>query len=475
MRSHRRRRFGVALCGAFAWCAVTGSFAQAQVVTPLREVQVEHGVLGEVAVFAPPQGSSPRAFIIYLTDDDGSQLTAERRASVERLVAQGAAVAPLSARAVLDRLAARADTAATCLDAFEEFEDLSTLAQRTLGGANYRWPVLLGDGPTGGTLAYLALAQALVNTAAGAVSLAFSPALSSGLPICPGATSMATDNTHHIYAPSADVPGRWLLVARDRPSPEVEAFLRADDGNEFRLAPNAGPNAQLRTAEAAALELGAPPATSLGDLPLVEIPPRGHGPGDAVKAGTLAVFVSGDGGWRDIDKRIAEELAAQGVAVVGIDALRYFWRRKPPATVARDIERIIATYGQRWQVRRVALLGFSLGADALPLAWAQLGPATRDQVRLVALMGLGTTADLEVSVTGLLGVTSTQAVDARPALRTLPAERVLCFFGTDEKATGETGCLLPELAGATLVERPGGHHLSRDYGPVAKAILARLH
>lgn len=446
-------------------------------MTPLREVQVEHEVFGGVAVFAPSQGSSPRAFIIYLTDDGGNQLTVERRASVERLVAQGAAVAPLSAPAVLNHLAARADTAATCLDAFEEFEDLSTLAQRTLGGTNYRWPVLLGDGPTGGTLAYLALAQAPVNTTAGAVSLAFSPALSSGLPLCPGAPlvpSTALDKMQHVYAPSTDVPGRWLLVAQERPSPEIEAFLRADDGNEFRLVPGAGPDAQLRAAEAAALELGAPPATSLGDLPLVEIPARGQGPGNAAKAGTLAVFVSGDGGWRDIDKRIAEELAAQGVAVVGIDALRYFWGRKSPETVARDIERIIATYGQRWQVRRVALLGFSLGADALPLAWSHLGPATRDQVRLVALMGLGTTADLEVSVTGLLGIASAQAVDARPALRTLPASRVLCFFGTDEKAAGESGCLLPELAGATLVERPGGHHLNRDYGPVAKAILARL-
>ena len=78
MGLHGRRRLGVAVFGAFAWCAAAGPSARAQAMTPLREVQVEHGVFGAVAVFAPSQGTSPRAFIIYLTDDDGSQLTAER-------------------------------------------------------------------------------------------------------------------------------------------------------------------------------------------------------------------------------------------------------------------------------------------------------------------------------------------------------------------------------------------------------------
>ena len=55
-------------------------------------------------------------------------------------------------------------------------------------------------------------------------------------------------------------------------------------------------------------------------LPLVELPashPRG-----------LAIILSGDGGWRDLDKTIGEQLSSEGISVVGWDCLRYFWRHK---------------------------------------------------------------------------------------------------------------------------------------------------
>jgi type IV secretory pathway VirJ component len=78
-----------------------------------------------------------------------------------------------------------------------------------------------------------------------------------------------------------------------------------------------------------------PPAPNeLQDLPVVEVQARYAG--DA-----FAVVLSGDGGWAGIDKALAASLAASGVAVIGVDSLRYFWTPRTPEQTAHDVERII--------------------------------------------------------------------------------------------------------------------------------------
>ena len=78
----------------------------------------------------------------------------------------------------------------------------------------------------------------------------------------------------------------------------------------------------------------APDEEDVSDLPLVELPA-------AHPDGMLAIVISGDGGWRDLDKTIAHDLHDQGVSVVGVDSLRYFWSVKSPAQTAHDLDRII--------------------------------------------------------------------------------------------------------------------------------------
>ena len=63
---------------------------------------------------------------------------------------------------------------------------------------------------------------------------------------------------------------------------------------------------------------------SVAGLPLVELPASSQ-------SRLMAVFFSGDGGWRDIDRTIGEHLQSMGVSVVGWDSVRYFWRRKTPS------------------------------------------------------------------------------------------------------------------------------------------------
>jgi type IV secretory pathway VirJ component len=248
--------------------------------------------------------------------------------------------------------------------------------------------------------------------------------------------------------------------------PEIDAIMKADSSNELRVVPGDEP-VRFQAALAAAFEIDVSSAATVSGLPLVELPSK-------QRPIALAIFLSGDGGWRDIDKQVAEMLASKNIAVVGVDSLRYFWRKKTPEMIAGDLERIALIYSQRWQVPHLALLGYSMGADVLPPAWPFLPATIRNNVKLIALMGLEPTASFEISVAGYVGVASAADVDIRSALKTLPAQRVMCIYGVDEQPGVDTACTLPELDNATRIMRPGGHHFDGEYQPIAQAILERL-
>src|SRR6201996_4408499 len=111
-----------------------------------------------------------------------------------------------------------------------------------------------------------------------------------------------------------------------------------------------------------------PPPPSLADLPLVEVPATGLATTKAAKD-TFAIMLSGDGGWAGLDQKVAATLAAQGVAVVGFDSLRYFWSKRTPEGLAGDLDRMVRFYAVHWKRRHVVLVGYSQGANALPASF----------------------------------------------------------------------------------------------------------
>ena len=449
MMRHRSLAFALALACGFALPAHAEN----------RSIVVTQEVLGPIKVVAPT--TEPTRFIIFISDRDG--LTAARLAEADKLADRGAAVALIDLPALEATFAKRSDD--TCYYVFGEFEDLSRIAQRQLGMSDWQWPILFGSGD-GGTLAYLALAQAPSNTAGGAVSLGFSPTFPSQRPICPGAAKASEAKGLITYEPMDILPGPWSLFLAGPPSDAIKAFANAPELTEIQVV--AGQDAARFEAAATALFTMKPPtAGALSDLPLSELPANGP-------ATTLLILLSGDGGWRDIDKQIGEYLSDHGVAVVGLDSLRYFWSRKDAKQIASDLQRIADHYMEKWKLPSLALAGYSFGADVLPMAWPELEPKTQSQTLLIALLGFAPTFDLEVSVSGWLGMASSRNIEVKPFLATLPKSKVLCFYGVEEIEDEETACVLPELEGATRIERPGGHHFDGNYEVIADEILKRL-
>jgi type IV secretory pathway VirJ component len=396
------------------------------------------GRLGRVELWRPR--AEPSAFVVLLSDAAGwSAAWAE---AAQALRARGAAVAGVDLPSYLAGLRASDDG---CHYVVAELEALSQRVQRELGGGSYRSPILAGAGE-GATLALAALAQAPAATLAGAVVADPAPALATKVPLC-GAPSRPAAEGGFAYEPPTSAPG----------------FVRR--------APAGRDPAPRRLAAAVAEALGeAAPAASLRELPLVELPGASPGP-------FLAVIWSGDGGWRDLDKSIGERLAAAGVAVVGVDSLRYFWRAKTPERVAADLAEILRHYEARWGRSRVALVGYSFGAGILPFAVNRLPEAERAQIVQLTLLGLEARAPFEFHVSGWLeqaGLAPEADRDAPlvlPELLRIDPALVQCVYGEEER---DSLCRAPELSAVERIHTSGGHHFDGDYDALAARILAGL-
>lgn len=208
------------------------------------------------------------------------------------------------------------------------------------------------------------------------------------------------------------------------------------------------------------LTLAAAPAK----LPLIEVP--------ATKGSTdtLVVFVSGDGGWAAIDKSISRVLAANGLPVVGLNALQYFWTKRTPDSASRDLQTIIDKYLDAWKKERVVFVGYSRGADVLPAMISRLPANLRSKIRLIALLGPSPRVQFEFHVTDWMH-NSSAGFAVKPEIDKIAAEPILCLAGADDK---DSLCPLLNAPDTKVVILKGAHHFDGGYEKLAAIILDHL-
>jgi type IV secretory pathway VirJ component len=199
-------------------------------------------------------------------------------------------------------------------------------------------------------------------------------------------------------------------------------------------------------------------------LALIDVPPaRGS-------SETLVVIVSGDGGWAKIDKSISGVFANEGMPVVGLNSLQYFWTKRTPETAAHDLGAIIDSRLARWKKQKVVLVGYSRGADVLPAMVARLAPEQQSKVRLLALLAPSPRVEFEFHVVDWMH-DSKKGMAVEPELAKLTATRTLCVWGDDDTDSLCRGLALPHVKVVTL---HGSHHFDGDYAKLARIILEAL-
>jgi type IV secretory pathway VirJ component len=439
------RRWGLAAALLLAWGG-SGLAAPLLIETGTR--------LDEVRLFRP--AGTPAELVFLFSDRAGWNDSLTQAA--EAMAGQGVAVLGIDLQHYRAALAASKDKNCHYLDS--DIERLSKQLQQRLAMPAYRWPILAGIG-AGGTLAYGAAAQAPAATIAGALAVDPSPSLATRAPLCAGAPARAAPGGGFSYGANPDLPG-WLRVI-DRAVPPAMPWLGQIPSAQRIAAPAGGdPASLLATLLRPMIGYGMPTGLTLDDLPLVELPAT-------QPAQAVAVILSGDGGWRDIDMQIGQTLAAGDIGVVGLDTLRYLWSEKPPAQVARDLERIIAHYTAAWHARNVLLVGYSFGADVLPAAINRMAPEIRQQIAQVSLLGLGQEVAFEFHVGGWLGLGSADAQPIAPEAAKLDMARVQCVYGEEED---DSLCPDPMFDRAERIKTAGGHHFDGDYQALARRIVA---
>ncbi|MBQ0823717.1 virulence factor family protein [Microvirga terrae] len=346
----------------------------------------------------------------------------------------------------------------------DDLKDLAQAVQRKLGLQRYFFPVIAGRGD-GAAFAYAALAQAPANTLGGAIGIGFRPLLRTDRTYCFDPKLEPAGDGFFALRRVPDLPAPWRAIAPERERQAVEAFQ--GDGDEVAFVPAEDDAATRDALVDSAVELGKTGERGHSQLPVSVIAPEGPAKG-------LAIIISGDGGWRDIDKSIGEWLAQKGIAVVGLDSLRYFWSKKSPKDVAADLGLLFDHYGAEFGTDRYAIVGFSFGSDIMPDVWPELPKAIRDRIGLVSLLALGTNADFEVTVEGFIGAASAESRPLTPLLHQLPLDRTQCIYGKEEAEDNETSCTAPELGDTQRIELDGGHHFDGDYAKAAEAIWGRL-
>ena len=365
-----------------------------------------------------------------------------------------------------------------------DFEELSKFVQKSLGFSRYIMPVLVGYS-SGATLVYATVVQSPPNTFRAAISLGFSPDLPVSKPFCRGSGLRAEPGPKgkgFNFLPAPDLATPWVVLQGEIDkvcdAKAAEAFARQVGHSEYVLLPGVGHGfsvqkhwlpqfrkafSQLVRTVASVAE--SPNKNSLADLPLVEVAPVDNS-GD-----TLALIISGDGGWASLDREVGDELARRGIAVVGLNSLQYFWTARQPDGMARDLARILDYYLAAWHKERVLLIGYSLGADVLPFMVSRLPVELLDKVTKLVMLGPSQQTSFEFHLSDWLGTSSHKSDrPLRPEVEKIRGPQILCLYGQAEE---DSLCRdnMPADLKWKAITMPGGHHFDGNYKALADIIL----
>ena len=436
---------------------------------------------GAVTIYQP--AGPPDQVVLFVSGDGGWNLGVV--AMADQLRRLGALVVGIDIRAFLTAL----DAAPTCAYPAGALEELSRAVQRRYKLPRYHRPVLVGYS-SGATLVYAAIASAPAESFAGAISLGFCADLEIHGRLCEMRGLKATRKSKGVgydLAPYRAMTTPWMVLQGDvdhvcaaeatrtftTETGMARLFSLPKVGHGFGVPTRWEP--QLVDAYRAIIDTTpsrstAMPTTPIAgspdrvdDLDLVEVPVTGGTP-----SGTMAVILTGDGGWAELDKEVAAHLAANGVPTVGWSSLDYYWTPRSPAQAAEALGRVLDHYTRAWSALRVIVVGYSFGADVAPFLVNRLSDALKRHVVEVALLGPSDAASFEFHVAGWLGV------GAGPQLLTLPeiarlTTPVLCVTAEGDD---DSPCARATQPRMRTVSIGAGHHFSGRYLQVAQAILA---
>jgi type IV secretory pathway VirJ component len=423
-----------------------------------------------------PTDGVPQQVVLFISGDGGWNLGVIPMA--ERLRQEHALVVGIDIRTLVTNL----EASSSCAYPAGALEELSRAVQLRFKLPAYTRPILVGYS-SGATLVYAALASAPPESFAGAISLGFCPDIEIRVAPCQMRGLKATKRSKGVGYDLAPYPASsapWMVlqgqVDQVCDPATTGTFVTATGAARLFSLPKVGHGfgvpgrwepqfveAYHAIANSQSSRVPAPAsAPEVANLSLIEVPPAGTSLRD-----TMAIILTGDGGWADIDRNLAAGLAQEGIPVVGWSSLDYYWTTRTPDRASADLSRIITHYTEAWKRSRVIVIGYSFGADVAPFLVNRLPDTTRARVDSVALLSPSESAAFEFHVSSWLGGGGDVHYPTRPEIDRLPVP-VVCVAGADE---GKSVCQNSTNPRVHFDMVGKGHHFGGDYRKLVGLVL----
>lgn len=450
---------------------------------------IKVGAFGKVTIYKPK--TTPNAVVIFVSGDGGWNSGVVDMA--KNIADQGALVAGID---IQHYFKAIKNEKVKCYYPAGDFEELSIILQKKVKMNQYLKPILVGYS-SGATLVYGMLAQAPANTFSGAIALGFCPDIETDRTLCDGSgltshvlkegKAYYLEKTEKLTAPFIVLQGTTDQVCNYADTKKYMEGLKQGKlislpkvGHGFSVTKNWLPQfieayqEVLRTPDYEKQKSEQNPLLKEQhlmplsfELPLTIIPTRSKD--DTL---SIAFLISGDGGWTSFDQSVGEALAEKGIAVLGLDAQKYFWNSKTPLETANAVSKAVEHYLQQWNKKTFILVGYSFGASVVPFTAANLSEALKEKLKGVYALSPDVKADFEIHISDMLSLESSKDnYDVISEMKKIKEYNLVCFFGSEEDSEIRNRFL---ESGIKTIELPGSHHYNNDYSKIAENILKEI-
>ena len=189
----------------------------------------------------------------------------------------------------------------------------------------------------------------------------------------------------------------------------------------------------------------------------------------------LLLLISGEGGWRNFDQRLAGYFQKDGFWVGGVDCLKYFWKaqddRRALASDMRAYARTLARAAGRAEDSRLILAGFSFGADLAP--WVAGGGGWGNRIAGLIMLGPDDVGSLQFRVLEIMGFEQHdhifQVSEALASSRGIP---VLFIHGGDDENSSAPHLAVAAASPKKLLTIPkADHHFSGKEAELRRSLV----
>lgn len=187
------------------------------------------------------------------------------------------------------------------------------------------------------------------------------------------------------------------------------------------------------------------------------------------KTDYYVIFLSGNGGWRDLDKSLTAYLNSKKIPVLGINTKQYLLSEKKPEQIAFDLETLMDQYDIKWKRDKIVLIGYSMGAEILPFAVNRMNVRYTKKIRNIILIAPWQKATFKVKLADYFYEVN-EGDEIYPEL--LKVKHINTYIVCDDNEYSL--CLKPIDGIVDHNELPGGHHFGGDYDALSKLIGKRL-